>query len=221
MYIANLPEKTQVGITMENEIYQRRMVGDALADSIRARLFAHEFMPGDILNEQALTTHYGVGHLPLVEALQQLVRERLLSRIQTGYAVITHARGDIERILQLLEYLRRFSLVPFEDDTRERVALSVYWGLDGFVVARPFFLATRSLYHQLRIGVGPALSRIETVYADRAYCKTLHQLVDSGATERIESFAAETARDFQHRVLSACAFPLNNECAHIAETAPV
>ncbi|MDR2690084.1 MAG: GntR family transcriptional regulator [Azoarcus sp.] len=188
-------------ITVENDMVHHRMLCDALADSIRDRLFGHEFAPRHPLDEAALAAHYRVGRLPLTEALRQLVRERLLTRERDGYFVHEYCRADIETILDMLEHLRLFMMcraaptrlgtIP---ETRASISASSYWGVAGFVVALPFAVAAQSLYNQLRVATGPELAAIETRCA---------QAMTVGETVPIASFCNATARTFRQQVLSA------------------
>ena len=87
------------------------MLCDALADSIRERLFGGEFALRVPLDEAALAAHYGAGRLPVKAALEQLARDRLLTaRAECGYCVAESCRADIEDILTLLEHIRCFML---------------------------------------------------------------------------------------------------------------
>jgi hypothetical protein len=192
---------------LQKEPFERRMLCDALADSIRERLFGGEFAPRVPLDEAALAAHYGTGRLPLKAALEQLVRDCLLTaRAQGGYCVAEYCRADIEDILTLLEHIRcsvsRRQVSPpggLPGAAGFVVAASPYWGDSGLVVELPFAVAARSLYEQLRLGVGPALAAIE------AQCAQTRGPVPARAGEsgQIEDFRAESARMFRQQVLAA------------------
>jgi hypothetical protein len=150
-------------------IFQRRTLCAALADSLRERLFAHEFPFYTPLDEAALTAHYGVGHLPVTEALRQLVLERLLAaHEQGGCGIPEYERANIENLLEMLEDLRRIALLRHKEEARKQcVAVDMplpsrpYWGPSGLVVARPFVVTAQNLYDQLRraSGLGSGRSR--------------------------------------------------------------
>ncbi|MDR2678512.1 MAG: GntR family transcriptional regulator [Zoogloeaceae bacterium] len=188
---------------------RRYMLCDALADSIRERLFEHVFTPRVPLDESALTAHYRTGRQALTAALEQLVHERLLTvREDGGYCVAEYCRADIEDILAALEQLRCSMLrrqtngVSSASGAEAVVAASPYWGSAGFVVAHPFTTAARSLYAQLRVGIGPELAAIEAQCADEGHA-ALKRATASGKPEHIESCCAETAQVFRQRVLTA------------------
>jgi DNA-binding GntR family transcriptional regulator len=188
------------------------MLSDALADSIRARLFAHEFPAEAPLDEAALTIHYGVGHLALAKALEQLADERLLfMRKEGGYRIARYCRADIENLLDVLEGVRLFTMLRCMGDARgDCRAMAVdmplesrrYWGFFGFVVALPFAAATKSLYEQLRMGIGPALTQAEAFCAERQR-ESMAQAIASGESGSVENFCRESARLFRQHVLSA------------------
>jgi DNA-binding GntR family transcriptional regulator len=187
-----------------HDIFHRYMLCDALADSIRARLFEHEFAPGDILDENRLAASYGAGRLALTKALQQLARERLLVTREQAYCVARYCRGDIEAILAALEQLRLL-MAPHgllqKGDAQGLIAASPYWGVSGFVVARPFVVAARSLYHQLRASIGPALAKIEAACAQAHDQNALIAAIANGENEALEHFCKETAHLFRQQVL--------------------
>ncbi|MDR1647141.1 MAG: GntR family transcriptional regulator [Zoogloeaceae bacterium] len=187
---------------------RRYTLCDALADSIRERLFGHVFAPRVPLDETALAAHYRTGRLTLTAALNQLVRDRLLTvRKDGGYCVAEYSRADIEDLLTLLEQLRVSALRRLAaqagdaSGAGETVAASPYWGTGGFVVAQPFAAAARNFYAQLRVGIGPELAAVEAQCADE-YREALKRATASGVSEPIESCCAETAQVFRQRVLA-------------------
>ena len=195
--------------TTNYRIFHRRTLCEALADSIRARLFAHEFPPGAPLDENALSACYGVGHLPVSKALERLALERLLAkRPQGGYDIFPLARVDLENLLDTLAKIRGLALLQRMKNGRNVGLVAVemplpsrpYWGPAGLAVARPFALAAQSLYNQLRLCIGPALSEIEADGAQRCG-EAMTRAIASGAPETLEAFCRESARDFRQRAL--------------------
>ncbi|MDR3351548.1 MAG: GntR family transcriptional regulator [Zoogloeaceae bacterium] len=195
----------------ETGVAERYMLRDALSDSLRERLFAREFLPGAFLDEGALARQYGVERLPLAEALRLLARERLLlarGARNRQYCVAEYRRNDLEDILDVLGRIRcRMLLRHTGFDARqadverlEVVAPSRYWGIAGFVVAPPFILAARSLYRQLRLAVGPALTEIENLCA-RACAEAMTKVVVCSDDFGSERFCEESARLFRERIL--------------------
>jgi DNA-binding GntR family transcriptional regulator len=184
------------------------MLCDALADSIRERLFGHEFAPCVPLDKAALAARYGTGRLALAAALARLARDRLLMVREDGeYCVAEYCRADIEDVLEALERIRFFMLrrslsaTIAQELEKDAVTGSPYWGLSGFVVTRAFALPARSLYGQLRLGVGPGLAAIEAQCANECH-DALRRVVASGEVGQIEACCAETAQMFRQRVLA-------------------
>ncbi|MDR3158631.1 MAG: GntR family transcriptional regulator [Zoogloeaceae bacterium] len=198
--------------TAQTRIFHRRALDGALADDIRARLFAHEFLFRAPLDETALAAQYGVGHLPLSQALENLAREQLLaarSQAQGGYEVPDHARAEIENLLDTLEKIRRFALSRHGEKENASLCLAAvempsasrpYRGPSGLEVARPFVIAAQSLHDQLRAGVGPALSGIEANCA-RRHRDAMQEALAGDDPETLDAFCRESARDFRQRVL--------------------
>ncbi|MDR2165795.1 MAG: GntR family transcriptional regulator [Zoogloeaceae bacterium] len=184
---------------------------DALADSVRDRLFAHEFAPGALLDIAALTARYGVGRLSLTGALRQLAREHLLVARADGYSVSRLDVRDVECILDMLEHIRLSFLLRRDawacgvSGARMCVSSSsscAYWGVSGFAVSPPFVRAVQNLYDQLRLYAGPALSAIET-WCAHAFREALAEDIADGESReaRIERCCAKTARQFRQAVL--------------------
>ncbi|MDR1889223.1 MAG: GntR family transcriptional regulator [Zoogloeaceae bacterium] len=189
----------------ERDIFHRHTLCDALADSIRERLFEHEFAPGDVLDAPPLAAYYGIRRSTLTEALRQLARERLLVAREQAYRVAKYRRSDIEAILTALEQIRLLAIPPASarnDEPHWRIAASPYWGDSGFVVTRPFVVAARNLYHQLRASIGPALAKIETACLHGHDRNALAQAVANGERGPIENFYKETAQTFRQQVLN-------------------
>ncbi|MDR0701781.1 MAG: GntR family transcriptional regulator [Azoarcus sp.] len=199
-------------INATTRIFQRRTLCGALADSLRERLFAHEFPFRAPLDETALTAHYGVGHLPVTEALQQLFFERLLvKREQGGYGIPEYLRADIENLLETLEGIRRLALRQHEEtarDARQATAVDMpapsrpCWGLSGLTVRRPFAVAAQNLYDQLRLGIGPALVEIEARCAER-HGEAMARAIAERKSGEIEKVSQESARTFRQAALRA------------------
>lgn len=191
---------------VKNNSPRHRMLCDALADSICERLFGHEFAPRAPLDEAALAARYGTPRLALVAALEQLARDRLLTaRTEGGYCAAGYCLADIEDILALLERIRLFmarrqALQTGSAD--EIVAASPYWGVAGLAVERSFTVAARSLYEQLRMGIGPELAALEAQCA-KACGDDLARAVASGEIGPVEDVCAESARMFRQRILAA------------------
>lgn len=76
--------------------FRRPSTGDALANLLRTRLIAGQFMPGQPMRESTLARDLGVSRPTVREALQQLVREGLLTyHLHKGMVVKSLTESDI------------------------------------------------------------------------------------------------------------------------------
>lgn len=92
------------------EILRPRMLHEALADSLRERIFSHELAPGALLDEFKLASGYGVGRIPLREALKLLAGEGLVeSRARQGCFVTRLNWSGVLQVLDLLDLLEGFA----------------------------------------------------------------------------------------------------------------
>ncbi|MDR2261051.1 MAG: GntR family transcriptional regulator [Azoarcus sp.] len=183
---------------------------DALADSIRERLFRHEFAPRLPLDKAALTAHYGTERQTLTAALARLAREHLLTaQADGGYCVAGYERADIEDILALLECIR-FSMLRRHASwtdaapgvAGETVSASPYWGPAGLLARGPFAVAARNLYEHLRSGIGAEFAAIEARCA-QACADDLARAAAHGEHERIGGLCAKSAGQFRQLILAA------------------
>ncbi|MDR0717979.1 MAG: GntR family transcriptional regulator [Azoarcus sp.] len=195
---------------IKNDPPRHYMLCDALADSIRERLFRHEFAPRFPLDKAALAAHYRTERQTLTAALERLARERLLTaQADGGYCAAEYERADIEDILALLECIRFFMLRRHASRADaasgaagEAVSASPYWGPAGLLARRPFAVAARNLYEQLRLGIGPEFAAIEARCA-QACADDLARAAAHGEYERIGDFCAKSAGQFRQLILAA------------------
>lgn len=88
-----------------------RALYEAIADSLRERIYAHDLAPGTAIDEFALARTYGVSRTPVREALKVLVHEGLLEmRVHNGCNVAELTGNDIRELLELLELLEDYML---------------------------------------------------------------------------------------------------------------
>ncbi|MGB7501173.1 MAG: GntR family transcriptional regulator [Azonexus sp.] len=77
-----------------------------VAERLRQRIFAHELMPGDWIDEQKLAEQYGISRTPLREALKVLASEGLVElKPRRGCYVTQILRQDLDDIFPLMALL--------------------------------------------------------------------------------------------------------------------
>ena len=77
-----------------------------VAERLRQRIFAHELLPGEWIDEQALTTAYGISRTPLREALKVLASEGLvILKPRRGCYVTEISEKDLDDIFPLMAML--------------------------------------------------------------------------------------------------------------------
>ena len=91
---------------MATQPLQPRALCDAVADRIRNRLLAHEWRPGEELDESALTRDYGVSRTPVREALKLLCHEGLLTaQARRGMTVTAIDATELAEAVELQRLL--------------------------------------------------------------------------------------------------------------------
>ncbi len=91
----------------DNQDWMRpRALYEGVAESVRARIFSHEFAPGCPLDEAELARSYGVSRTPVREALKVLGREGLVElEPRRGCCVAELSAHDVDSLLGLIEML--------------------------------------------------------------------------------------------------------------------
>lgn len=85
------------------------MLCEALANSVRERIFSHELKPGMPIDELLLASRYGVTRASLREALNALVGEELVE-FRGHYVVARLTQYDLGEIFEMLEMLENFAI---------------------------------------------------------------------------------------------------------------
>lgn len=67
-----------------------RPVGRGVANSLKARIFAGEYRPGDILSERKLAREYNTSRQPVHDALELLERHRMVERVPGKGMRVSH-----------------------------------------------------------------------------------------------------------------------------------
>jgi len=79
-----------------------------VAKRLRERIFAHEFAPGQWLDEQSLAAQYGISRTPLREALKVLAAEGMVTlKPRRGCYVTEVSDRDLDDIFPVLALLER------------------------------------------------------------------------------------------------------------------
>lgn len=83
-----------------------RALYESVAESLRTRIFAHEFVPGCPLDENELARSYGVSRTPVREALKVLGREGLVDiEPRRGCCVAELSAADVAGLLSVIAML--------------------------------------------------------------------------------------------------------------------
>lgn len=77
-----------------------------VAERLRARIFAHELVPGAWIDEQALAAEYGISRTPLREALKVLASEGLVVlKPRRGCYVAEVSERDLDEVFPVMAVL--------------------------------------------------------------------------------------------------------------------
>ena len=97
-----MTETDLTGIELHNDLRERRITADYIADALREAIHGGDLADGAVLNQAALATHFGVSRVPVREAMRQLQAEGLIE---------THAhRLAVVRSLDLVALAEVFDL---------------------------------------------------------------------------------------------------------------
>jgi DNA-binding GntR family transcriptional regulator len=77
-----------------------------VAEQLRARIFSHELAPGSWIDEQVLTSEYGISRTPLREALKVLAAEGLVQlKPRRGCYVAEVSDRDVDEVFPVMAVL--------------------------------------------------------------------------------------------------------------------
>lgn len=83
-----------------------RALYEQVAEQLRAQILAHQLAPGSWIDEQALTTAYGISRTPLREALKVLAAEGLVTmKLRRGAYVTEVSERDLAEVFHLMALL--------------------------------------------------------------------------------------------------------------------
>lgn len=193
---------------MNDDLLRPRALYEGVAVSLRERLFAHEFEPGEALDESALARGYGVSRTPVREALKVLAREGLLSiEPRRGCCVAELEDSDVHNLLDVLELLELHAL---REATHLRCPLegaSDHASLFARLGNRYAAEATHRLNDKLLLTFGPDYDHDNTAALTRRL-GTLGTAMAASQVDRVEA----VWRDYmqERRRLANCTQPERN-----------
>jgi DNA-binding GntR family transcriptional regulator len=89
-----------------SETIARSALYQEVAERLRARIFAHELLPGSWIDEQALAESFGISRTPMREALKVLAAEGLVTlRPRRGCYVSEVTDRDLDEVFPVLALL--------------------------------------------------------------------------------------------------------------------
>ncbi|NTV10309.1 MAG: GntR family transcriptional regulator [Zoogloea sp.] len=182
-----------------DELTRPRALYEGIADSLRERIFEHEFAPGTPMDEIALAAAYGVSRTPVREALKVLAHEGLLAmKVRQGCCVTELSRRDIEDLLDVLQRVEACT-VRLAARRAGPVGLASLAGATGEDFYRRLIEGcgnphlenvVEGLVRRLRLGLGPAFMLINNrLFADHA--QVIARAVSMADAERVASLAGE------------------------------
>ena len=96
---------------MHDDLLRPRALYEAIGDSLRERIFAHELPPGAALDEIALARGYGVSRTPVREALKVLAHEGLVAmEPRRGCCVAEFSHNDVHALFGVIELLEAWAV---------------------------------------------------------------------------------------------------------------
>lgn len=135
-----------------------RALYEAIADSVRERIFAHDLEPGSNIDEVALAQGYGVSRTPVREALKVLAHEGLVEmRVHNGCTVAELSPQDVIELLEMLELLEQHMLEHTDPAAWQPASAS--WPEQGAEHVQPAPLASPA-----GSGYSPEIQRLDAAY---------------------------------------------------------
>lgn len=148
---------------MNDDLLRPRALYEAIADSLRERIFTHEVPPGAALDEAALAHGYGVSRTPVREALKVLAHEGLVSiEPRRGCRVAEFSPADVAALFDVLDLLETHAVHEAARRDATAVELASQACLFDAADNRYAAEAITRLREKLQLALGPAYSRGET-----------------------------------------------------------
>ncbi|CAM5342931.1 hypothetical protein TMEC54S_01676 [Thauera mechernichensis] len=163
----------------DSDLLRPRALYEAIAHSLRERIFTHELAPGVALDEAALAQGYGVSRTPVREALKVLAHEGLVQlEPRRGCCVARLDTEDVDDLLAILDLLETHLLevrtAPPAGDGRNRHAAEVISRLREklrLACGPAFSDREAELLAAIRPAVDAALATHDTAGAKQHYCR--------------------------------------------------
>ncbi|THF65448.1 GntR family transcriptional regulator [Pseudothauera nasutitermitis] len=153
----------------DDDLLRPRALYEAIADSLRERIFAHELPPGAALDEAALASGYGVSRTPVREAMKVLAHEGLvLIEPRRGCCVAEFSAADVRALFDVLELLEGYAVSEIAHHGLEVAGKVDYLRLLETSGNRYAAEAITRLREKLLLALGPAFGRDEAELLDSA-----------------------------------------------------
>lgn len=149
----------------EDDLLRPRALYEAIADSIRERIFTHELAPGAALDEAALAQGYGVSRTPVREALKVLAHEGLVQlEPRRGCCVARLDAHDVDDLLTVLDLLEIHLIEERAGAAGHIPACAPPTGQGANRYAADLIVRLRE---KLRLALGPTFKDSETLLFER------------------------------------------------------
>lgn len=153
---------------MNDDLLRPRALYEAIADSLRARIFAHELKPGAGLDEAALAHGYGVSRTPVREALKVLAHEGLVViEPRRGCCVARLDAEDVDNLLAVLDLLESHLIEERAGGAGHGGRLATCTALAEQSTNRYANEVVVRLREKLCLALGPAFGRDEAALFER------------------------------------------------------
>ncbi|UYM04126.1 GntR family transcriptional regulator [Solicola gregarius] len=212
---------------------EMKSVPERISDDLRQLIVKGTLEPGEQLSEVALANQLGVSRSPVREALQQLVRERLLvSSRNRGVRVARFTDGDIAEIYDARRAIETFAAQAIVASGSDRVAEVVtglretLTDLDNAVRARDYRLVSEvDLSFHRRLVDGAGNSRLSDaysiLYAEALTCAHWLEIARPAGDELVrdhEQFITALEAEDPQRLADIIATHLSSAAHHLTES---
>ncbi len=140
---------------------------ERVAEQVRARIMSHALAPGSWIDEQLLTTEFGISRTPLREALKVLASEGLVTmKLRRGAYVTEVSQRDLAEVYHLLALLESDAAVEVaQTATAAQVAEleALHHELELHVADRDRFFAANERFHLRMLEIADNRWRIQLV----------------------------------------------------------
>ena len=162
---------------------------EQVAEQLRARIMAHTLSPGSWIDEQLLTTEFGISRTPLREALKVLAAEGLVTmKLRRGAYVTEVSERDLAEVYHLLSLLESDAAVAVAtgaSDAQLAELDALHQKLELSVADRDRFFAANERFHMRLLEIADNRWRLQLVADLRKVMKLNrhHSLFKQGRLE--------------------------------------